>query len=66
MGFFLYTKIRYRCTDEFWNRVRAYNRAQGHATLNDSVTELLTDALDRFEAQQEKSVYGKLTHAQRA
>ena len=61
VGFFVYTKIMYKCSDEFWDRVRAYKRDRNLATLNEAVTELLTMSLDFHEIQQNKSVYSKLT-----
>lgn len=60
MGFFVYTKILYKCSDSLWDRVRAYKRARGLETLNDAVTELLTAGLDKFEEEQTKSVYSKV------
>ena len=61
MGFLIYTKIMYKCEDTFWDRVRAYKRARNLETLNDAVTELLSSALDRFEEDQNKSVYAKIS-----
>ena len=51
----------YKCSDEFWDRVRAYKRDRNLATLNEAVTELLTMSLDFHEIQQNKSVYSRLT-----
>lgn len=59
MGFFIYTKIMYKCDDELWNRVRAVKKSERHTTLNETVTFLLKDALERYETNLEKSVYLK-------
>lgn len=59
-GFFIYTKIRYKCDDDFWNRVKSYKRERHLEKLNDAVTELLSSALDKWEEDQKKVVYSKL------
>ena len=51
----------YKCSDPFWDRVRAYKRDKKIPTLNEAVTELLTTALDLHEKQLESSVYSQLS-----
>lgn len=60
MGFFVYTKIMFKCSDQMWDRVRAYKRDRHLENLNDAVTELLTAGLDMYEKTQESVVYSKL------
>ena len=50
----------YKCSDPFWDRVRAYKRDRNIPTLNDAVTDLLTTALDLHEKQMESSVYSQI------
>jgi len=51
LPFFIYTKIRYKCDDDFWNKVRAYKRERDLTTLNSAVTELLTMGLEEYKRQ---------------
>lgn len=62
MGFFIYTKIMFKCDDELWNRVRAYKREKHLATLNDAMLELANMALELHETEMSKSVYLKIDH----
>ena len=56
MGFFLYTKIMFKCEDDFWNRVRQYKRDKGFETLNATVRDLIEQSLIAHE-QKKQSVY---------
>ena len=58
--FFVRTKIMYKCSDDFWNRVHQYRRERHLNDLNEAVTELLTTALEKWEQEQAGVVYSKL------
>ena len=59
MPFLIYTKIMYKCDDDFWERVRKYKRDRGLITLNAAVTELLDTALKIHEESQKNSIIMK-------
>ena len=59
-GFFLYKKILYECSDEFWNRVKAYKREKSIATLNEAMTELIESGLQKFEMERASVFESKL------
>lgn len=56
MGFFIYTKIMFKCDDDFWERVRRYKRDKDLKTLNAAVRELLDTALLEHEAKAQQVV----------
>lgn len=56
-GFFLYKKILYECSDDFWNRVKAYKREKSLPSLNHAMTELIEVGLEKFERERADVFY---------
>ena len=47
--FFKYTKLMFKCDDDFWNRVKRYKREMKYEDMNAAVRELLDQSLKVFE-----------------